>query len=480
MDVFSKKTRLMRRFLWVLFCFGSFLFAQGNVTNTEYVEVQIVPSQTFTLENIEALPLSPGSEIEYFDNGSVQLQISAALAERLANDGVQIRVLREFILVQPVSVQDAIQPASATAFELAEQGVDVALSPSGWKYSYINYNGFPYPYTVIGIDVHYQVVVRGMADIDLTNESGSLEYNLEQHLFSSVNRTKTGITAFNGQPLAQVWALWGIDYYSYTSYIDYWWIKLYYDSGIDYCAALSYRKDYEYISRVVVGSIDNSTGSDGYTNYANLSTQMTIGTGYPITITNGEAYENDQCGIWVDWNHDNDFDDDGETITTAGAPAGPYTVIITPPADAAIGNTMMRVRIVDTSENALIPCGSILYGETEDYTINVITQPVGIAGDFVPPDGVDFADFSVLAKQWLLERLSFDTVPQGGDGVVNFLDFADFAENWQGDYAQLYGFANQWLQKGMYNADIAPLPNGDGVVDFTDLAMFAANWLAEI
>jgi hypothetical protein len=98
----------MRRFFCVvvLFCCSSILFAQESVKNAAYVEVQIVPSQSFTLENIEALPLAPGSEIEYLDTGSVRLQISAELANHLADDGVQIRILREFILVEPVISQD--------------------------------------------------------------------------------------------------------------------------------------------------------------------------------------------------------------------------------------------------------------------------------------------------------------------------------------------------------------------------------------
>ncbi|HAL45089.1 MAG TPA: hypothetical protein DCP47_04120, partial [Phycisphaerales bacterium] len=83
-------------------------------------------------------------------------------------------------------------------------------------------------------------------------------------------------------------------------------------------------------------------------------------------------------------------------------------------------------------------------------------------------------------KQWMLQKLSFDTVPTGGDGIVNFLDFAAFAENWQGDYDQFYAFASQWLNRGMFNADFAPIPTGDGIVDIKDLAIFAGNWLIEL
>ncbi|MBI1837504.1 MAG: hypothetical protein HYR91_09595 [Flavobacteriia bacterium] len=66
----------------------------------------------------------------------------------------------------------------------------------------------------------------------------------------------------------------------------------------------------EYISNVTVGSINNTTActSGGYVNYyGSQSTNMTTGTGYAITVSNGYPYSGDQCGIWVDWNEDGDF-----------------------------------------------------------------------------------------------------------------------------------------------------------------------------
>jgi len=128
----------------------------------------------------------------------------------------------------------------------------------------------------------------------------------------------------------------------------------------------------EYISNVHVGTINNSSActSGGYKDYTALSTNMTIGTGYTITVTNGNGYIDDQCGIWVDWNHDGDFADANETITVNGTPGvGPYTATISPPLGAATGTTRMRIRITYTG--TLDPCDTVQYGETEDYTINV-------------------------------------------------------------------------------------------------------------
>jgi hypothetical protein len=99
-----------------------------------------------------------------------------------------------------------------------------------------------------------------------------------------------------------------------------------------------------------------------------------------------------------------------------------------------------------------------------------------IAGDFVCPDGVDFRDYAVLARQWMFEKLSYDVVPDNGDGSVNFLDWSVFAKNWNGDISLLPDFTSEWLNSGA-SCDIAPAPDGDGVVNILDFAVFAENWL---
>jgi hypothetical protein len=77
----------------------------------------------------------------------------------------------------------------------------------------------------------------------------------------------------------------------------------------------------------------------------------------------------------------------------------------------------------------------------------------------------------------MLEKLSYDI---NNDGIVNFLDFAVFANNWHGDMNQLFQFVSQWLKPGAHNADIAPAPAGDNIVNFIDFALFADNWLEGI
>ncbi len=127
----------------------------------------------------------------------------------------------------------------------------------------------------------------------------------------------------------------------------------------------------EYIMKVQMGTINNTTGCSGYADYTGLSTQVIAGETYPITVTNGvTSYSTDQCGIWIDWNHDENWTNDGN-ITVSGSPGvGPYTANITVPNNVAGGPTRMRIRICYSSTPQ--PCGSSTYGEVEDYTLNVL------------------------------------------------------------------------------------------------------------
>ncbi len=141
-----------------------------------------------------------------------------------------------------------------------------------------------------------------------------------------------------------------------------------------YCTATTTICD-EFISNVTIGTTSNPTGCTpgGYTNYSSsVSFDVEAGACAQVTVENGvNTYVDDQCGVWIDWNADLDFNDPGETIPVTGSPgAGPYIGQITVPGNQTPGTYRMRVRITFTG--AVSPCGNTTFGEVEDYSINVI------------------------------------------------------------------------------------------------------------
>ena len=177
----------------------------------------------------------------------------------------------------------------------------------------------------------------------------------------------------------------------------------------------------EYISRIQVGDIDNSSTCSGYADYTSISTDMTIGTGYSFILTIGNPYTSDQGGLWIDWNQDEDFEDAGEEITTSWSGTGPYSIMITPPEDALTGQTRMRARL--TWNTTPTPCEISTYGEVEDYTINVVSS----GPEWVTMDGSSNVSSSIAVG--------------AGDDVI------------------VVGFDSTDLTDGVYTADITITSN---------------------
>ncbi|MCD4698384.1 MAG: PKD domain-containing protein, partial [Bacteroidales bacterium] len=140
---------------------------------------------------------------------------------------------------------------------------------------------------------------------------------------------------------------------------------------------------YMHISNVQMGTINNSSGQDYYANYTSLSTDLAqYQTGVSITVVNGAVYGDEDLGIWIDWNQDDDFYDTGENIICEIDDDGQGSFTFDVPGTALLGTTTMRVRIKYTGSNCGDPCGTTTYGEVEDYSVNVIPGVAPPVADF--------------------------------------------------------------------------------------------------
>ncbi len=149
-----------------------------------------------------------------------------------------------------------------------------------------------------------------------------------------------------------------------------------------YCTAGTSNLSQDFISRVVMGSVDQISikGENGYQDFTDQVIEMEIGMNAPVAVTNNAPHSSNELRIWVDWNIDGDFDEADELMYASG-PLGitTYNTSFTPPASAKTGMTRMRIRLHDTSFGPNeTPCGIANLGEVEDYTISVSESSTGV------------------------------------------------------------------------------------------------------
>jgi Zn-dependent metalloprotease/chitodextrinase len=155
---------------------------------------------------------------------------------------------------------------------------------------------------------------------------------------------------------------------------------------ISYCTSKGNSVADEYISKVQLGTINNtSTGGNGYSNFTSLSTNLTKGTSNTITITptwTGTKY-NEGYAVWIDYNQNGSFSDAGELVySKAASQTTPVSGSFTVPASATSGSTQMRVSM---KYNAVpTECEAFSYGEVEDYTVNLIAPTADTAAPTAP------------------------------------------------------------------------------------------------
>ncbi|MBK6965834.1 MAG: S8 family serine peptidase [Bacteroidales bacterium] len=132
--------------------------------------------------------------------------------------------------------------------------------------------------------------------------------------------------------------------------------------------------DGDFISLVQLEGIVNATGPTPYpfyTDYSNLTANLTKGSSYTITLSAGTYPNGNNISVWIDYNQDNIFDP-AEKLGNVSLYAAPETGTISfvVPFNAATGTTRMRVREV-YGYSDFDPCATYYYGETEDYRVHI-------------------------------------------------------------------------------------------------------------
>ena len=146
-----------------------------------------------------------------------------------------------------------------------------------------------------------------------------------------------------------------------------------------FCVSRSAFPWHDWIARVQVGSIDNSSTKTPYGNFTSLSTDLERGMPTAIALTTGFSWEtfSEQWKIWIDYNQNGVFEEPAEVAFAGmqpkpanGTPTAKLSSTFTVPLTALPGTTRMRVSMghsgVPTS------CQTLASGEVEDYTVQIL------------------------------------------------------------------------------------------------------------
>jgi hypothetical protein len=138
-----------------------------------------------------------------------------------------------------------------------------------------------------------------------------------------------------------------------------------------YCESNGANSTQEYISKIILGNINNLSGNNGgYGNFTSLSANLNAGTTYTITLTpkftggNNTKY----WRVWIDYNQDFDWYDASECVAQ-GTGNNTITLTFTVPAGTPTISTRLRVSMKLTGYPTF--CGILPFGEVEDYTVTV-------------------------------------------------------------------------------------------------------------
>ena len=182
----------------------------------------------------------------------------------------------------------------------------------------------------------------------------------------------------------------------------------------------------DWIARVQLNSIDNSSSKEGYGDFTNLVTDFAIGQNTTMTITLGHGYflYDEYYRVWVDLNQDGDFSDANELVLSKKVTAGengsnpsPLVESIILPNYTSLGSTRMRVSMHRDGWGN--PCNQGGKGEVEDYTINVID------GGIISGPTEYCASTATPWNEWI-KRVQLGNIDKHS-GKESYADFTDLS-----------------------------------------------------
>ncbi len=122
---------------------------------------------------------------------------------------------------------------------------------------------------------------------------------------------------------------------------------------------------------------DSQSSDTGYSDYTTDTITVYPGQNIEASITFTTSASN--VAMWIDWNKNGSFDDEGENTITANNVSTPFNQDFVIPDTAEIG-TSTRIRVRNVWYGEISPCEEEFSGEAEDYILKIVALP-----DCLPP-----------------------------------------------------------------------------------------------
>lgn len=256
------------------------------------------------------------------------------------------------------------------------------------------------------------------------------------------------------------------------------------------------------IEEVAFGSVINNTDDacgtySDFTEDEGLTDVFLIGESFDLSVTLGTCglSINKAAKVYIDWNYDGDFEDDGEMVfeTPESVSTTTFTETILIPEQISEGQRFIRLVAVEGNED-IDPCGFYSWGETEDYKIYLLPSGPPIADFEAYPtettlgDIVEFTDMTQNAPchwEWSItpgiEGVDYEFVngttsanqhPHVKFHTVNNYNVELVASNSEGDNSELktdYIVINEITEvpEAGFSINANVIESGD-IVQFTD------------
>lgn len=146
----------------------------------------------------------------------------------------------------------------------------------------------------------------------------------------------------------------------------------------DYCQVSASSSSNYWITNVVINGIDNPSGKQDQ-NFDPLSNPMPLYSNANTTLVlepNDTSSNIKYWTVFVDYNHDGDFDDSGEKVLETNG-SGTIDTGFAVPATSLSETTRMRV-MMQWGQQPQDACSNLLGGEIEDYNVSFEDAPVVI------------------------------------------------------------------------------------------------------